>query len=158
MKQYSFNVNGQSQVGNMGWNSNGTLGTFGVTDPFGQNNQNCTYSYDGFSRVAGVNCGSVWAQTFGYDAFGNLTKSGSISWQPGYDPSTNHYTLGGTSYDADGNLLNDTFNTYTWNVYGGLAQPFGEQFFIEGCPTLVAPDFGVTGWVFCNRQRRKRHQ
>ena len=37
---------------------------------------------------------------------------------PGYDPSTNHYTLGGTSYDADGNVLNDTFNSYTWDADG----------------------------------------
>ena len=37
---------------------------------------------------------------------------------PGYDPSTNHYTLGGTSYDADGNVLNDTFNSYTWDANG----------------------------------------
>ena len=29
--------------------------------------------------------------------------------------ATNRYTLGGTTYDADGNLLTDTFHTYTWN-------------------------------------------
>lgn len=31
---------------------------------------------------------------------------------------TNRYTLAGTSYDSDGNLLNDTFHSYTWNVFG----------------------------------------
>jgi hypothetical protein len=36
----------------------------------------------------------------------------------GYSSSTNQYTLGGTSYDANGNLLNDTFNTYTWDAEG----------------------------------------
>jgi hypothetical protein len=50
--------------------------------------------------------------------FGNITKSGSISWMPGYNTTNNRYTLGGTSYDADGNLLTDSFHSYTWNVDG----------------------------------------
>ncbi|MFY9682135.1 MAG: RHS repeat-associated core domain-containing protein, partial [Candidatus Sulfotelmatobacter sp.] len=29
--------------------------------------------------------------------------------------------LGGTSYDISGNLLNDTFHTYTWDAYGDMA-------------------------------------
>src|SRR5439155_12195173 len=33
---------------------------------------------------------------------------------------TNHYTLTGTSYDANGNLTNDTFNTYTWDAEGKM--------------------------------------
>jgi YD repeat-containing protein len=37
---------------------------------------------------------------------------------PGYSTATNRYTLGGTSYDADGNVLTDTFHTYTWNSDG----------------------------------------
>jgi len=56
------------------------------------------------------------AQTFTYDAFGNLTKSGSITWNPGYNGATNRYALGGTTYDSNGNLLTDTFHTYHWNV------------------------------------------
>lgn len=49
---------------------------------------------------------------------------------PGYNQSTNRYTLAGTSYDARGNLLNDTFHTYTWNVYGKLAT-------VDGTTTLT---------------------
>ena len=65
----------------------------------------------------------MWEQQFTYDAFGNLTKSvptgaTGITWQPGYSSSTNRYTLGGTSYDANGNVLKDTFNTYTWDAEG----------------------------------------
>jgi hypothetical protein len=37
---------------------------------------------------------------------------------PGYNSSTNQYSLSGTSYDANGNLLNDTFNSYTWDAEG----------------------------------------
>ncbi len=36
-------------------------------------------------------------------------------------PRISSYTLGGTSYDISGNLLNDTFHTYTWDAYGDMA-------------------------------------
>jgi RHS repeat-associated protein len=129
MKQYSFNVNGQSAVGKLTWNANGTLQQLAITDPFNsQDNQTCTYTYDALARVSGDNCGSAWAQTFSYDAFGNISKSGSISWLPTYNsPVNNKYLTGwnGVSYDANGDLLNDTFNTYTWDAYGGLASVNG---------------------------------
>lgn len=70
----------------------------------------------------------AWSQTFTFDAFGNITKSGSISWQPTYSsPANNQYLAGweNVSYDKNGNLLNDTFNTYTWDVYGDLASANG---------------------------------
>ncbi len=83
--QYAFDVNSQSVVGNLNWNSLGTLGTLGVTDPFySGGNQSCSYSHDDLSRIATVNCGSVWSQTFSYDAFGNIIKSGSMSFAPTY--------------------------------------------------------------------------
>ena len=69
-------------------------------------------------RLLNANCGSAWSQSFSYDQYGNLTKSGSLAWNPGYYATSNHYMLAGTSYDSDGNLLNDTFHTYTWNFHG----------------------------------------
>jgi hypothetical protein len=89
----------------------------------GQDNQTCTNTYDDLARLSGNNCGNVWAQTFSYDAFGNVSKSGSISWQPNYTNAANQYLGGwnGVSYDKNGNLLNDTFNTYTWDIFGDLA-------------------------------------
>jgi RHS repeat-associated protein len=59
-------------------------------------------------------------------AYGNITKSvpingTGITWNPGYNPANNHYTFGGTSYDNNGNLTNDTFNQYTWDAYGQMA-------------------------------------
>jgi RHS repeat-associated protein len=125
MTKYTLSVNGQSEVGTLSWNANGTLGQLAITDPFNtQNNQTCTNTYDDLARISGNSCGSTWAQTFSYDPFGNISKSGSISWQPTYSTSSNNQYLSGwngVSYDADGNLLNDTFNTYTWNVSGLLA-------------------------------------
>jgi len=70
-----------------------------------------------------ANCGSVWAQTFSYDQFGNLSKSGSLTWAcpTCYNGNNNQYNnvlSSSISYDADGNLLNDTFHKYTWDSYG----------------------------------------
>jgi RHS repeat-associated protein len=121
MTQYQFNVNGQSAVGTAGWNANGTLASLNVTDAFNSGaTQNCTYAHDDLSRLASVNCPNVWSQTFSYDPFGNLTKSGSYWWQPGYNSATNRYTLAGTQYDNNGNLLNDTFHTYQWDAEGNI--------------------------------------
>jgi RHS repeat-associated protein len=122
MTQYKFNVNSQSLIGNLGWNANGSLGTMGITDPFNANDaQSCSYSSDDLSRIASANCGSGWSQTFTYDAFGNISKSGTISFQPTYSYLTNHMTQIGSStptYDANGNVTYDTAHTYTWNAAG----------------------------------------
>lgn len=121
MTQYSAALNGGTISGTLNWNQNGSLQQLTIADPFNASDaQTCQYSADDLSRLASVNCGSIWTQNFSYDPFGNLTKSGSISWNPGYNATTNHYTLGGTSYDANGNLLNDSFNTFTWDAEGKM--------------------------------------
>jgi RHS repeat-associated protein len=122
MTQYKFNVNGQSVIGNLGWNADGSLGTLGITDPFNSNDaQSCSYSNDDLSRIASANCGTGWSQTFAYDAFGNIGKSGTMSFQPTYSYLTNRMTQIGSStptYDANGNVTNDFLHTYTWNAAG----------------------------------------
>jgi RHS repeat-associated protein len=145
MSNFTFTVGStpKSMVGGLTWNSNGTLSKLAITDGFNAaGNQTCKYGdptasipgYDDLSRLIGANCGSVWSQTFSYDPFGNITKNGSITWNPGYNQSNNRYTLAGTTYDADGNLLNDTFHAYTWNVYGKLAT-------VDGTTTLTNDAF-----------------
>jgi RHS repeat-associated protein len=119
MTQYSAALNGGTVSGTMTWNPNGSLKTLAIADPLNAaDTQTCNYAADDLSRLASVNCGSVWAQTFSYDPFGNISKSGSINWLPGYNSSTNRYTLAGTSYDADGNVTNDTFAAYSWDADG----------------------------------------
>jgi len=119
MTQYKATINGSSAFGNVTWNANGSLRQLAITDPFNSSNtQTCAYSQGDLASIKSVSCGSAWSQTFSYDPFGNITKNGSISWMPGYNTATNRYTLAGTSYDADGNLLTDTFHTYTWNSDG----------------------------------------
>jgi RHS repeat-associated protein len=122
MTQYEFTVNSQSVVGALTWNSIGTLEDLSVTDPFfSGGNQSCAYTHDDLSRIASANCGSVWSQTFSYDAFGNISKSGTVSFQPTYNYLTNRMTEIGSStptYDANGNATNDTAHTYAWDANG----------------------------------------
>ncbi|HXN73876.1 MAG TPA: RHS repeat-associated core domain-containing protein [Candidatus Acidoferrales bacterium] len=127
MNQYKFIVNGQSVVGALNWNAIGTLGTLTITDPFyGAGNQTCNYTHDDLSRIASAGCGSAWSQTFGYSAdttgaFGNLSKSGTVSFQPTYSYLTNRMTMVGSStpsYDLNGNATNDTVHTYAWDAAG----------------------------------------
>ncbi len=65
---------------------------------------------------------SAWFQHFDYDPFGNVYMSGTQSFLPTYDESTNRYyglPNGGTPrYDRDGNVLHDGFHNYTWTADG----------------------------------------
>jgi RHS repeat-associated protein len=74
-------------------------------------------------RLTSANCGSVQAQTFTYDPFGNITKVGNPgqSFQPVYPMTSNRiFTVGSTTaqYDNDGNVLTDGVHTYTWDADG----------------------------------------
>lgn len=131
MSQYTYSVNGRSVVGALNWNANGSLGSLAITDPFNSaNGQICNYSHDDLERIASANCGSIWSQTFAYDAFGNLDKTGNSSFNPSYSSSTNHMTQIGSqipTYDANGNVTNDFLNSYSWDGYGRplTIQPVG---------------------------------
>jgi hypothetical protein len=140
MKQYQFNVNGQAVTGNLSWNQNGSLGSLQITDPFNSANQQiCNYSHDDLARIASANCGSAAAQTFTYDAFGNFNKSGSpYSFSASYSSATNHitciagsgqYCAGGTipTYDANGNVTQDSLDSYTWDAVCARTMPGGPQ-------------------------------
>lgn len=122
MTQYEFSVDGQNVIGELTWNPIGTLEDLVVTDPFfSSGNQSCSYTHDDLVRIASANCGSSWSQTFSYDAFGNISKSGTVSFQPTYSYLTNHMTQVGSStptYDANGNATNDTAHTYSWDAAG----------------------------------------
>jgi RHS repeat-associated protein len=124
--QYRFNVGSQSVTGALAWNANGTPASLDITDPFNaSDSQNCSYSHDDLGRLASVTCPSVWSQTFSYDPFGNLSQSGSASFQPVYyysgQPITNQYipfTGFTATYDANGNVTADPNHSYSWDAYG----------------------------------------
>lgn len=133
MTQFKFNVGTQSQYlnGALTWNTNGTLGQLAITDQFNSaNTQTCNYSHDDLIRIANANCGGAAAQTFSFDPFGNINKSGSpYTFNAFYSASTNHITcIGGSgqnctggvipTYDSNGNVTNDGLHTYSWDAYG----------------------------------------
>jgi len=129
MGTYTFSVNGKTDQGTLTWNANGTLVKLVINDqiPGTADSQTCNYSYDDLQRLESSSCGSLWSQTFSYDAFGNITKSGSSTFAPGYtfanNATTNQfYSLPGVTprYDANGNLLTDNLNTYTWDPNWGI--------------------------------------
>ena len=117
MTNYTFTVNGATDSGALTWNSNWTLAQLAITDGLNSGGtQTCTYSgYDDFGRLGSAICGSAWSQAFSYDPFGNITKSGSSAWAPGYNEATNQ-ALPPITYDKNGNMTNDTLRTYAYYV------------------------------------------
>jgi len=143
MTGYAFTIGSTpaTDSGTLIWNANGTLRSLSIADGVNSGgSQTCAYGgatapgYDSIGRLLSVSCGYgapgsktltyLWGQSFSYDVFNNLTKtvpaapSGSYvytptTWNPGYSSSTNRPN--GTTSDANGNLLTDTFHTYTWN-------------------------------------------
>ena len=91
-----------------------------------------TYSYDGVNRLstAVATGNSTYNLTFSYDPYGNMTCTTNGQTQ-GYCPnwtfnsSTNQLTSSGFSYDAAGNLTQDSSNatphTYQWDAEGRVA-------------------------------------
>jgi RHS repeat-associated protein len=125
MTQFKFNVgtSSLSLTGNLTWNPNGTLGQLALTDQFNSaDTQTCNYAHDDLTRIASANCGAAASQTFSYDAFGNISKSGSpYAFQPTYTAATNRFaTIPGAtpSYDANGNVTGDGSHTYAWDADG----------------------------------------
>lgn len=134
MKTWEFDVGTRSETAMLTWNPNQTLQELNITDGFtSANSQDCKFGdssnagYDDIGRLVRDDCGSGgWGQTFSYDQYDNLTKaviSGrtGITWNPGYSASTNQYALGGTSYDSNGNVTNDSFHAYGWNEFSKMA-------------------------------------
>jgi RHS repeat-associated protein len=127
LTKFQFTVNNQTLTGTLGWNQVGTPATLDISDPFNAaDTQNCSYTHDDLTRLATVNCGAIWGQSFTYDAFGNIMKtvlsgSSGISFQPTYSPTTNRIaTLPSfiPTYDSNGNLTQDPQHQYSWDSEG----------------------------------------
>jgi RHS repeat-associated protein len=131
---YSYSVNGSADTGTLTWNTNGTLASLVISDAISgtSDSQSCTFTYDDLARIGGqdangysADCGPAWQQLFSYDAFGNINKSGSLSFTPTYTTTTptNQFSsipgVSGPYYDSNGNLTTDNLNTYTWDPNWG---------------------------------------
>jgi RHS repeat-associated protein len=150
---HTIGTSGGNTVGHKPvWNSNGTLQSLLTVDKFNSaNSQTCTFSYDDLIRISTDNCGAAWNESFAYDPFGNITKTGSAPWPPlgvTYNESNNqYYEASGNpfTYDANGRLLNDTFDTLAWDVNGNLISQTGTTFQYDAVDGPVsATTAGVT--------------
>jgi RHS repeat-associated protein len=145
MTQYQFNMGTgpQSETGALTWNANGTLSKLVLTDQINTaNSQTCKYGdpsasvpgYDDLGRIISANCASAWSQTFAFDPFGNLKKTGSAQFLPTYtgesgagSPINRYFSIpgGSVSYDGNGNLTNDVTHSYTWDADGNMLSTDG---------------------------------
>lgn len=121
--QFNIGISGLSDSGALTWNANSTLQKLAIVDGFNSaDNQTCIYGYDDILRLTSANCGSAANQTFSFDPFGNIDKSGSpYTFQPIYTPSRNRISsVGGVSatYDSNGNVIYDGVHNYTWDADG----------------------------------------
>ena len=130
--QYQFKLGsaGTTDTGMLTWNPNGTLKTLAITDNITGSNdtQTCSTAHDDLARISSFNCGSVWNESYAYSAdyAGNVTKSGNLSFAPGYSASNNHM-LAPYTYDSNGYLLHDATLSidYTWDAFGNILSATG---------------------------------
>ena len=140
---YTFSLGGNSIVGTLGYNVNGTVSSRTTVDPFNAAvNETCAYAYDRAARLSDSNCGTR-TQHFDYDKYGNITMSGAVSFAPTYNTATNRMTAIGVvtpTYDANGNLLTDGTYTYTWDANGNMLS-------VTGVDSIIYNALGQTAEV-----------
>jgi YD repeat-containing protein len=140
---YALNQGTHTIQDTLTWFPTGQLNQQAFTDTVTPANaQTCTYTYDDLLRVASDNCGSAWAQTFTYDQFGNIVKSGSSSFVATYNNKNQIATLGSTvpTYDASGNLLTintGILHTYTWDAENRLGSIDGKTLTYDALDRIV---------------------
>jgi RHS repeat-associated protein len=90
-----------------------------------------TFGYDVLNRLttAQENSGANWSQTNAYDRYGNRWISLGGGSQSLYFTATNN-RITGWSYDNAGNLLNDTFHTYTYDAYNKVSKVDGNSAYV----------------------------
>ena len=77
-----------------------------------------SFGYDSLNRLTtSSESGSAWSQTNAYDRYGNRQIDyGGGSYNLAFSSTTNRITTSGYSYDAAGNLTNDTVHAYTFDA------------------------------------------
>jgi len=159
MRTYTYNIGLQSYAGTLTWNANGTLGSLKTVNGLTGGNGGTTtvsYNYDDLTRIWKASDGVNIAQTYTYDPYGNISTDGApASWMPTYVAGTNRYQAEGTCgasgsicYDADGNLLSDTFYNYTWNAEDKLASVNGGTAVVYDAFNRALEDYNGIEFLF----------
>jgi YD repeat-containing protein len=144
LTQYQFVLNGVTDKGVPTWNPNGTLQQFQVTDNLSSSDtQTCTTAHDDLARItsfAGGSCKMSESYSYSTDYAGNVTKSGTFNFNPGYVSATNRFSSGfGATYDLNGNITHDpTLGiNYTWDAYGNMLSEGGNTIVNDGLGRMV---------------------
>jgi RHS repeat-associated protein len=93
--------------------------------------QQIAYGYDGFNRLTSrtVTAGTQQNYTYGYDIYGNRVSQTALqtgyNFLPTINPANNQITTSGYTYDAAGNMTNDTVHSYTYDAEGNLTKVDG---------------------------------
>jgi RHS repeat-associated protein len=99
-------------------------------------NGNWTYTYDSLNRLSTGVANKGQGCSWDYDRYGNRwhqnTHSGSCTASQ-YSFSGNNNRIDGSSYDADGNLLNDGFHSYQYDAENRIV-------FVDGGATKYVYD------------------
>jgi YD repeat-containing protein len=94
-------------------------------------NQQIAYGYDGFNRLSSrtVTSGTLQNYTYGYDIYGNRVSQTALqtgyNFNPTINPANNRITTSGYTYDAAGNMTNDTVHSYTYDAEGNITKVDG---------------------------------
>jgi RHS repeat-associated protein len=94
-------------------------------------NQQGAYGYDGFNRLTSrtVGTGTVQNYTYSYDRYGNRVTQTPLQTGYTFDPTVNaannQITTSGFTYDAAGNMTDDTVHSYTYDAEGNILQVDG---------------------------------
>ena len=147
--QFKIGAANTTDTHNYTWNPNGTLQQLQIVDNLTSTDTDTfNVTHDDLARITGYT-GTHWSVTNSYtgDYAGNITKSGSISFNPGYVASNNHFASGsGCTYDANGNILHDcTLGiNYTWDSFGQMVSEGGNTLLNDALGHLVEKVAGST--------------
>ncbi|HXP68610.1 MAG TPA: RHS repeat-associated core domain-containing protein [Candidatus Dormibacteraeota bacterium] len=132
------------------------------------NNRTQFFSYDQVNRIGtaqtvstfSTNSAKCWGESFVYDtpgggAWGDLIQINAVT--PAYNGCTqeslnvgvnsnNQITGTGFSYDASGNFLTDSHNTYSWNAESEIKSAAGVNYTYDGDGNRVQKSNGKIYW------------
>jgi RHS repeat-associated protein len=144
--KYNFNLS----------HDNGNL--IGITNNR-DNTRSQSFTYDQVNRIvtaetsatSGANC---WGESYSYDQWANLTNIGAVSGYTGCTQenlsvtatTNNQLSATGFSYDAAGNMLTDSSNTYGYNAESEIKSAAGVNYTYDGDGNRMEKSSGKIYW------------
>jgi RHS repeat-associated protein len=120
------------------------------------NDRSINYTYDSLNRIyEAYTDGDLWGETYSTDAWGNLHGIGNYAGKPAGEmigqgvSSANQFTnvCNSNCYDLAGNLLNDGWNTYTYDAESHIGNAAGVAYVYDAFGRRVSKSNG-TNYLF----------